>query len=92
MPLARVLTVGSMALAASRMGLVRPQRFLGAPASVTRRVTVCVRAEKTSAVGKAVLVDKIAQEASITKAQATKAFDALISGVQEALSSGQKAS
>jgi nucleoid DNA-binding protein len=43
-------------------------------------------------VGKAVLVDKIAQEASITKAQATKAFDALISGVQEALSSGQKAS
>ncbi|GLC40393.1 hypothetical protein PLESTB_001983000 [Pleodorina starrii] len=76
-----------MALATSRMTVARPQGF---HVPVTRRLAVCVRAEKTPVVGKAVLVEKIAKEASLTKAQATQAFDAVFGAVQEAVSSGQK--
>ncbi|EFJ43639.1 hypothetical protein VOLCADRAFT_83165 [Volvox carteri f. nagariensis] len=82
-----------MALAARRMSITHQHVFHVARASVPRRLSVCVRAAEEKApavVGKAVLVDQIAKEAEITKAQATKAFDSLFNAVQEAVTSGKR--
>ncbi|GLI71694.1 hypothetical protein VaNZ11_016999 [Volvox africanus] len=82
-----------MALAISRTSISRHHGLLMNGASVNRRISICVRAaaaERTPVVGKAALIDKIARDASLTEAQATKAFDSLFDAVQEAVTSGKK--
>ncbi|GIL67536.1 hypothetical protein Vafri_20897 [Volvox africanus] len=82
-----------MAFAISRTSFPRHHGLLMNGAFVNRRNLIRVRAaaeEKTPVVGKAALVDKIAKDASLTKVQATKAFDSLFDAVQEAVTSGKK--
>ncbi|KXZ46353.1 hypothetical protein GPECTOR_44g31 [Gonium pectorale] len=78
-------------LAATRSLSARPVASV-----VSRRSVVVVRAaagEKPAAkttVGKAALVEAIAKEAELTKEQATKAFDALIGSIEDALIAGER--
>lgn len=84
-----------MALVACRTSVCRPygSRFARVATCNTRRLSVSVRAvdeRPAEVVGKGALVDKIAKDADITKAQATKALESLINSVQDAVSAGQK--